>query len=196
MRTWWRRSGVLAVNESNLCLFDLSHSGTISLGGNWRPSGIYAERDPLPHSLSCHCLQSTIVTGWQTVRGPQPDSCLRERGSGGGKQRGALDSCLLSSQSSLFIFLLRIARSTLRFSEEGLFLFNNECMYTSLVFISYGLAFGESLTIQTNSLINCKNFPEGPINNSGWKYGYEMHLTRICYSTARHDALWELLGKL
>lgn len=55
-------SGALAVNESNLRVFDLSHAGATSFWCNWNPGGIYAERDLLPHTLSCHWLQSGIVT--------------------------------------------------------------------------------------------------------------------------------------
>lgn len=43
--------------------------------------------------------QSAIVTGWQIVRGPQPDSCLRERGSGGATR----SIRFLSPQQSIII---------------------------------------------------------------------------------------------
>lgn len=125
------------VNECNLHLFDLSHSRATSSGGNWNPSGIYAERDPFPHILSCHYLQTTIVTGWQIVRGPQPDSCLRERDLGGGVSGGgqgrALDSCLLSSQSSLFIFLPKIAWSTLQNARGALFDRLHLCLHLTIL---------------------------------------------------------------
>ena len=103
-------SCMLAVNESNLHLFDLSHCGATSFGGNWNPTDIYAERDPLPHILSCHYLRVPL---WlhDRLSGVLSQTAVWEKGAWG-KQWGALDSCLLSSQSSLFIFLLRIAWSS------------------------------------------------------------------------------------
>lgn len=55
-------SCMLTVNDSYGHVFDLSHTGAAGFGRNWNPSGIYAERDLLPDILSCHCLQSNIVT--------------------------------------------------------------------------------------------------------------------------------------
>lgn len=81
---------------------------------NWNPGGIYAERDLLPHILSCHCLQSNIVTRWQIVRGPQPDSCLRERGSG----EAASSIRFLSPQQSIIIVYISTQNSLVNSAEQ------------------------------------------------------------------------------
>lgn len=129
-------SCMLAVNESNLHLFDLSHCGATSFGGNWNPSDIYAERDPLPHILSCHCLRVPL---WlhDRLSGVLRQTAVWEKGAWG-MQWGALDSCLLSSQSSLFIFLLRIAWSTLQCSMEGVFWYNT--LLHHLLVLSFGVS--------------------------------------------------------
>lgn len=78
---------------------------------------VFMQRGIYFHILSAVTVFTVPLWLDDRLSGVLSQTAVWEKGARG-KQWGALDSCLLSSQSSLFIFLLRIARSTLQNSKD------------------------------------------------------------------------------
>lgn len=109
----FRKWAASSLSKNLIVTYLIYHTSATRFGGNWNPSGINAENDPLPHILSCHSLQS-IVTGWQIVRGPQPDSCLREWGSG----EVVKSIRFLSPQQSIIIVYISTQNSPVNLAQQ------------------------------------------------------------------------------
>lgn len=112
-----KMSSMPAINESYVHVFDLSHTGTT---GFWEVIGILVVlmQRGIYFQISS-AVTAFRVTLWLDDRlsGVLSQTAVCEKGARG-KQRGVLDSWLLSSQSSLFVFPLRIVWSTLPTSKK------------------------------------------------------------------------------
>lgn len=85
-------------------LFDWSHCCATSFGPNWNPSGVVCREGSTSTPSAVTVFRVPL---WLDDRlpGVLSQTAVWEKGARG-KQREALHSCLLSSQSSLFIFLI------------------------------------------------------------------------------------------